>query len=921
MLHAAGALTLDFAEKLLDEGLGLKDASPYNVLFHGPRPVFVDLLSFEPRAAGDPTWLPFAQFVRTFLLPLLVNKHFGISLAQLLTTHRDGLEPEEVFRLLSPAQKLLPPFLTLVSIPSWLSPREGAENPKIYRQRKLSDRAKANFILRRVLQSARRKLAAAAPHPGRTSAWSDYMDKNNYSQDYFPLKQAFVSEVMREQQPRKVLDVGCNTGHFSAIAARAGASVVAIDYDQVVVGEVWRQANAENLDILPFVVNLARPTPSIGWRNAECPSFLDRARGQFDAVLMLGVVHHMLVSERIPLPEIVRLAAELTNNTLVIEFVAPDDPMFRRIARGRDHLFTSLTKEFFEETCARHFDLVRVERLDQTSRWLYLMRKKGASDRMFRDAAISLSLANLCFVKVWGKLLSGAGSYFTDFPIAYTSIIADVLLLACLFFAGITIARRVRIALPMQLARWAFLFSILTVLNGIALLAVTLSGANFPALMGRNLTYFTGLGLTSMLLIAVIKERQRVMRLAPRVILVLLPFVVITFSQAVWKLTRNVGVAYAASQPAIAAPVARRKPATRVLWIIFDEMDQRMSFTQRPASVEMPELDRLRSQSVYAVNAYPPAPLTYMSMPALITGKLVAKVTPVRADELMINFDGEKTAVGWSTQPNIFSDARRLGFNSGLVGWCHPYCEVIGGSLSKCDEVQEKHDDEITVKATMFSQAEVLISTIPLLPQVAIPISQRVGFVNQIISVGERKKYTVRYNRVLDGALKAVVDPDLDLVFIHSPAPHPPGIYDRFKNDFSLESKNGYIDNLELVDRTIGELRRAMERAGVWDETTVIISADHWWRTEMWSRGPFWTGEDAAAAGNGRMDHRIPFVLKLAGQHEQLTYTPGFNTVVTHDLILALMRGEVSSPDSVAVWLDQHRSITDSPYNRDELLP
>jgi hypothetical protein len=73
MLHAAGALTLDFAEQLLADGLGLKDASPYNVLFRGPRPVFVDLLSFEPRDAADPTWLPFAQFVRTFLLPLLVN--------------------------------------------------------------------------------------------------------------------------------------------------------------------------------------------------------------------------------------------------------------------------------------------------------------------------------------------------------------------------------------------------------------------------------------------------------------------------------------------------------------------------------------------------------------------------------------------------------------------------------------------------------------------------------------------------------------------------------------------------------------------------------------------------------------------------------------------------------------------------------
>ena len=376
MLHAAAELTLDFAESLIEDGLGLKDASPYNVLFRGPRPVFVDLLSFEARDAGDPTWLPFAQFVRTFLFPLLVNKHFGISLSELFTAHRDGLEPEEVFRLLSPLQKLRSPFLTLVSIPVWLSSREEADRDKIYRKRRLSDPARAKFILRGVLRNVRRKLGATAPRNGRSSVWSEYMEHNRYSEDYFPLKQTFVSDAMREQQPKKVLDVGCNTGHFSATAARSGASVVAIDYDPVVVGEVWREANANNLDILPLVVNLARPTPSIGWRNAECPSFLERACGYFDSVMMLGVIHHMLVSERIPLSEIIRLAAELTTDTLIIEFVAPNDPMFRRITRGRDHLFTNLTKEVFEETCRDHFEIVRCQQLDQTSRWLYLMKKK-----------------------------------------------------------------------------------------------------------------------------------------------------------------------------------------------------------------------------------------------------------------------------------------------------------------------------------------------------------------------------------------------------------------------------------------------------------------------------------------------------------------------------------------------------------------
>jgi SAM-dependent methyltransferase len=378
MLHAAGELTLDLAQSVLSGGIGLKDGTPYNILFRGPEPVFVDVLSFERRRPGDPTWLPYAQFVRTFLLPLLVQKHFGLGLDLLLSTRRDGLEPEEVYRCAGLLQRLMPPFLSLVSIPTWLAGRQQnlEPNDSLYRKKTLGDPAKAEYILQTLLGGLRRSLAKVAPRTGGTSSWSDYMVSNlNYSADHFGAKQRFVEEVLAESVPKRVLDVGCNTGHFSAIAARAGASVVSIDYDPVVVGQVWRRARAEKLDILPLVVNLARPTASTGWRNRECPSFLERARGSFDVVLMLAVVHHMLVTERVPLNDILKLAAELTNDLLVVEFVAPEDAMFQRLVRGREELHQGLTHEVFESACRRHFEIVRSQHLEGATRWLYALRK------------------------------------------------------------------------------------------------------------------------------------------------------------------------------------------------------------------------------------------------------------------------------------------------------------------------------------------------------------------------------------------------------------------------------------------------------------------------------------------------------------------------------------------------------------------
>ena len=378
MLHAAALLTLELAQALLADGLGLKDGTPYNILFRGPNPVFIDVLSFERRAPGDPTWLPYAQFVRTFLLPLLANRTYGLGLDQILTTRRDGLEPEEVYRWSKPWQRLRPPFFSLVAMPTWLGGKHKQDDTSIYQKKLLDDPEKARYILDHVLDGLRRTLQRLEPAAGARSVWSDYMStNNNYTADHFSAKQRFVGEALAEFPSRSVLDVGCNTGHFSAIAARQGAKVVALDYDPVVLGDVWRNARTEKMEILPLAVNLTRPSPGTGWLNQECSSFLDRARGRFDAVLMLAVIHHMLVTERVPLADILDLAADLTTNLLIIEFVAPDDSMFQRLTRGREELHKDLTPELFETLCRRHFDIVRMQYVEGAKRRLYLLRKRA----------------------------------------------------------------------------------------------------------------------------------------------------------------------------------------------------------------------------------------------------------------------------------------------------------------------------------------------------------------------------------------------------------------------------------------------------------------------------------------------------------------------------------------------------------------
>ncbi len=377
MLYAAASLTMELATALLPGGWGLKDATPYNVLFRGPNPVLVDLLSIERRDPKDPIWLAYSQFARTFLLPLLAHRTLALPISRLLLQSRDGVEPEEVYRMLGFQQRFSPRVFSLVTLPTWLDGRSAAQGERLYRPQRSRSAEQAQFVLRRLYGRMQRTLRSVAPGE-RASRWSEYTQTaTHYTPEQRKAKQQFLEDIVREFRPGDALDVGCNTGEFSISCARGGARVVAIDLDPVVCGRLWKRAHQEQLDILPLVVDIARPSPAMGWRNLECQSFLSRAANRFDLVLMLALIHHLLVSERIPLAEIVELASQFTRNFVLVEFVPRDDAMVRRLLRGREGLHREYTREVFEQSWQRCFEPVRELALPASGRRLYLLRRKA----------------------------------------------------------------------------------------------------------------------------------------------------------------------------------------------------------------------------------------------------------------------------------------------------------------------------------------------------------------------------------------------------------------------------------------------------------------------------------------------------------------------------------------------------------------
>ncbi|MDR5684066.1 MAG: class I SAM-dependent methyltransferase [Armatimonadota bacterium] len=373
MLWEAGRLTLELCERSLEFGFGLKDATPYNVLFRGPRPVFVDVLSFEPREPGDFVWTAYGQFVRTFLLPLALWRWARVPPAVVFSAYREGLAPEQAVRWLGTWARLRPPVLTLATLPHWLAGWADRMGERLHRRR-IGDAEVAGHVLRRLFRGLRDQLERLQPPASRDSEWARYEEA--IPPQARRAKHDWVVGTLRRLAPKTVLDLGCNTGSLAQAAAGTGARVVAVDRDPVVVGLAWRRAASVGCDVLPLVVDVARSTPALGWRNLECRSFLDRAQGRFDCVLMLALIHHLAVTEHIPVGEVAALTRDLTRRFALVEFVPQDDPMFCRLVRGRDTLFASWTQETFEAAFRQWFDIVDVAEIPGSARRLYCMVRR-----------------------------------------------------------------------------------------------------------------------------------------------------------------------------------------------------------------------------------------------------------------------------------------------------------------------------------------------------------------------------------------------------------------------------------------------------------------------------------------------------------------------------------------------------------------
>ena len=365
-LKDAALVTLRIQKMALKRGMTLKDASAYNIQFNQGKPVLIDTLSFTAYGEGQP-WVAYRQFCQHFLAPLALMALKDVRLSALLRTGIDGIALDLAANLLPLRTKLNPGLLMHLHAHS-------ASQKKHEGGRKSAKGTKVSLnALIGIMDSLRGAVRKLEWKPEGTE-WGAYYSDTNYSDDSLSLKRDLLKKLLDQTDAKSVWDLGANNGFFSRVASEKGMATVAFDIDPTAVEMNWREVKEKNEpNILPLLMDLTNPSPGLGWDHAERTSFKDR--GPADAVFALALIHHLAISNNVPLDHLADFFAQLAR-WLIIEFVPKSDSQVKRLLTTREDVFPRYTQNGFESAFGKVFEVVSAQAIEGSERTLYLLKRK-----------------------------------------------------------------------------------------------------------------------------------------------------------------------------------------------------------------------------------------------------------------------------------------------------------------------------------------------------------------------------------------------------------------------------------------------------------------------------------------------------------------------------------------------------------------
>lgn len=411
------------------------------------------------------------------------------------------------------------------------------------------------------------------------------------------------------------------------------------------------------------------------------------------------------------------------------------------------------------------------------------------------------------------------------------------------------------------------------------------------------LTYVVALLVPMVVLTLMLRWSVAALRGLMGAALVMAPFLLVTFLQSGWQAAHrapSVPLLSATEVPRLPPDVARR----RTVVLLFDEFDFELAFAPGVRRDALPVLDRLRHESLFATNAFPPMHSTIMALPAMLTGRLVAEGrTSPEPGDVLVRFDQAANFERFSAQTTVFSRLRKAGLSSlRLSDALLPPVRMVGPA--DADQVVAPYRIPRSMWQRVSGHLVALCASLPMAKGRGwdMALSNALGVPSPSIDI--------------EGVARQMVDlagdAEADVIFMHLLLPHLPVVNDTSRRSFGAVSSVDYRDNLPAVDRVVGEVVERLKEKGRLDSTQLLVVSDHFFRFKR------------AAFGVG--DHRVPFVARFGDDARPIgDMAQPFNTVLLADMLMEVAAGRITSSAELEAWILQRARFGESPLLKDRM--
>jgi hypothetical protein len=368
MLKDAAILTLKIQKLAIEYGMNLKDASAFNVQFQDGKPVFIDTLSFELYPVNQP-WIAYRQFCQHFLAPLALMARVDSRLNRMFSIHLDGIPLDLTAKILPFWSRFNLGLFLHIFLHARLQKKHSDDVIRVSEQKRNFSFGAMKALIEGLITSVENQVWKP-----QGTEWAEYTDGNVHKKEYHEFKSKVISKFLDDIKPNYIWDLGSNDGVYSRIAAKKGINVVSFDVDTACVDKNYINVKKyHEKNILPLLMDLTNPSPSIGWGGNERFSFYQRKKP--DLVMALAIIHHLAITGNNPLDSIALNFSRLSDY-LIIEFVPKDDEKVKLLLLNREDIFPDYTQDNFEKIFSLHYDFVQMVPSDCGPRIFYLMKKK-----------------------------------------------------------------------------------------------------------------------------------------------------------------------------------------------------------------------------------------------------------------------------------------------------------------------------------------------------------------------------------------------------------------------------------------------------------------------------------------------------------------------------------------------------------------